>query len=159
MGGKGSGGLNRKPAEQKRRLGNPGHAAPKSAPVGDLVVLPIQAAPEPHRPLGKAGTELWQRVWLACAAWLKPTSDAETVLLVCESVDERQQLRHLVLTNPDAYRERKALRELDKQINTALGLLGMNPVDRSRIGMPDLKESEFVKLNQKIAQRRNAASS
>ena len=156
MGGKGSG--VRKPTEQKRRLGNPGH---QSLPKADVVALPVAAStlPEPHRPLGKAGSELWQRVWSSCWAWLKPQTDAETVLLVCESVDERQQLRHRVLSDPDAWRERKALRELEKQIYSALGDLGMNPVDRSRIGLSEVKESEFVKLNQKIAQRRNAASS
>jgi hypothetical protein len=158
MGAKGSGGHNRKPDSVKARIGNPGGRKLASA---DVVALPMAASalPEPHRPLGKAGLELWQRVWSSCYAWLKPTTDAETVLLVCESVDERQQLRHRVLSDPDAWRERKALRELEKQIYSALGDLGMNPVDRSRIGLSEVKESEFVKLNQKIAQRRNAATS
>jgi hypothetical protein len=147
-----------KPVEQKKRTGNPGK---RPLPKADVVALPVAAStlPEPHRMLGKAGSELWQRVWSSCWAWLKPTTDAETVLLVCESVDERQQLRHKVLSDPHAWRERKALRELEKQIYSALGDLGMNPVDRSRIGLSEVKESEFVKLNQKIAQRRNAASS
>jgi hypothetical protein len=147
-----------KPVEQKKRTGNPGK---RPLPKAEVVALPLAASttPEPHRPLGKAGSELWQRVWTSCYAWLKPQTDAETVLLVCESVDERQQLRHRVLSDPDAWRERKALRELEKQIYSALGDLGMNPVDRSRIGLSEVKESEFVKLNQKIAQRRNAATS
>jgi hypothetical protein len=156
MGGKGSGGSNRKPDSQKARIGNPGRRKLASA---DVVALPLAPAlmPEPHRPLGKAGQDLWGRVWQSCSAWLKPSADAETVLLVCESVDERQQLRHRVLSDPDAWRERKALRELDKQISSALGELGMNPVDRSRIGVSEVKENPFAKLNQEIAARRAAA--
>ena len=157
MGGKGSGGRNRKPDEQKARIGNPGHASKPVRHKAEVIALPVQNAPEPHRPLGKHGRELWDRVWLSGAAWLKADSDAETVLLVCESVDERQQLRYFVLSNPDAYRERKALRELDRQISVALGSLGMNPVDRSRIGVPEVKENPLAKLHAEVAARRAAA--
>ena len=156
MGGKGSGGHNRKPDIQKARLGNPGHSSKPVKKLADVVALPVQNAPEPHRQLGKVGQALWERVWLACAAWLKPDSDAETVLLMCEAADERQALRYYVLTNPDAFKERKALREIDKQIASTLGLLGMNPVDRGRLGMAEVKENEFAKLHHKIAARRNA---
>ena len=76
MGGKGSGGANRKPIEQKQRIGNPGR---RPLPKADVIAFPVQQAPEPHRPLGKVGTELWERVWLAAAAWLKPQADAESV--------------------------------------------------------------------------------
>lgn len=156
MGGKGSGGRNRKPDIQKARLGNPGHASKPVKRLADVVALPVQVAPEPHRQLGKVGTALWERTWLACAAWLRPESDAETVLLMCEAADERQALRYFVLTNPDAYKERKALREIDRQIATTLGLLGMNPVDRSRLGVGEVRENEFAKLHSKIAARRKA---
>jgi hypothetical protein len=158
MGGKGSGGHNRKPVEQKQRIGNPGRRAlPKQ--IAEVVALPVSSVPEPHRPLSKYGRELWDRLWVAGAAWLKPTSDAEAVLLVCEATDERQQLRVRVLSDPDAWRDRKALRELEKQIASGLGELGMNPVDRGRLGMAEVKENEFAKLHHKIAARRNASGS
>jgi hypothetical protein len=156
MGGKGSG--VRKPVEQKKRLGNPGHQAlPKQ--MADVVALPVQNVPEPHRPLGRVGRDLWDRLWLAGAAWLRPTSDIEAVLLVCEASDERAALRVRVLSDPDAWRDRKALRELEKQIQSGLGELGMNPVDRGRLGVGEVRENEFAKLHHKIAARRQASGS
>jgi hypothetical protein len=154
MGGKGSGGANRKPVEQKQRIGNPGR---RPLPKADVIAFPVQQAPEPHRPLGKVGTELWERVWLAAAAWLKPQADAESVLLLCEASDERTSLRYRVMSDPDAWRERKALRDLEKQIQSALGELGLNPVDRARLGVAEIRENDFAKLHAKIAQRRNQA--
>jgi hypothetical protein len=158
MGGKGSGGSNRKTAEQKARIGNPGHATPKNrmASVTSLPV-PVSEAPEPARPLGKAGRELWDRIWLACAAWLKVDADAEHILLLCEMTDERAQLRYMVMSNPDEHRDRKALRDLDKQIMSGLALLGMNPIDRNRLVIGEVKENPFAKLNAEIAAKRAAA--
>lgn len=158
MGGKGSGGRNRKPAEQKARLGNPGHATPK-AQMASVTALPVpvSAPPEPARPLGKPGRELWDRVWLACAAWLRAEADAEHILLLCEMTDERAQLRYMVMTNPDNHHDRKALRDLDKQIMSGLALLGMNPIDRNRLVVPEVKENPFAKLHAEIAAKRAAA--
>jgi hypothetical protein len=156
MGGKGSGGQNRKPAEQKARIGNPGRRA---LPKGDVIALPVVgSAPEPHRVLGEAGRNLWDRVWRSCAAWLRPESDAEQVLLVCEQTDERARLRDMVLADPSAWRERKALRELEKQLMAGLGSLGMNPVDRGRLQVGEIKENEFAKLHARVAARRAAQS-
>lgn len=154
MGGKGSGGSNRKPDELKARIGNPGRRPLAKA---DVIALPAMAAPVPHRPLGKVGSELWDRVWLACSAWLKPGADAESVLLVCEASDERAALRFRVLSDPEAWRDRKALRDLDRQIQSCLGELGLNPVDRSRLGVAEIKENPLQKLHSEIAARRNAA--
>lgn len=156
MGGKGSGGSNRKPAEAKARIGNPGKRALSVAPD---VVSHTGSIPEPHRPLGKAGRELWDRLWDAGAAWLRASSDAEAVLLVCEAIDERQALRFRVMSDPEAWRERKALRELERQISAGLGELGMNPVDRGRLNVGEVKENEFAKLHEKIAARRAASAS
>jgi len=156
MGGKGSGGHNRKPDEQKARTGNPGR---RPLPKATVVALPTQAAaPEPHRPLGQPGRDLWDRVWRSCAAWLRPESDAEQVLLVCEQTDERWRLRGIVFADQSAWRERKALRELEKQIMSGLGALGMNPVDRGRLQVGEIKENEFAKLHAQIAARRAARS-
>lgn len=157
MGGKGSGGSNRKPAEAKARIGNPGKRALSIAPEPTEVVA--TGSPEPHRPLGKAGRELWDRLWVAGAGWLRVSSDAEAVLLVCEAIDERQALRFRVMSDPDLWRERKALRELERQISAGLGELGMNPVDRGRLNIGEVKENEFAKLHAKIAARRAASAS
>lgn len=145
-----------KPLEQKKRLGNPGHQKlPKQ--VAEVVSLPVQNAPEPHRPLGQQGHDLWDRVWRSCAAWLKVESDAEQVLLVCEMTDERVRLRYQVLNDPNAWRERRALRDLEKSIQSALGSLGMTPVDRARLGVSEVKENPLAKLHAEVAARRAAA--
>src|SRR5664279_3251135 len=101
-----------KPIEQKRMLGNPGRRPlPNSA---ELVTLPAAiGTPEPHRPLGSVGRELWQRIWEAGAIWIARDVDAEFVQMACEMADERVALRVKVLTNHDPV-ERKSLRELDK---------------------------------------------
>ena len=161
MGGKGSGGRNRKPDEAKARVGYPGHATRPTkaaqAKRAQVIGLPtVAAAPEPHRVLGDQGRNLWDRVWRSCAAWLRPESDAEQVLIVCEQTDKRTRLRKLVLADPLAHRERKALRELEKQIMSGLASLGMNPVDRGRLQVGEIKENEFAKLHARIAARRAA---
>lgn len=143
-----------KPVEQKRRTGNPGG---RPLPKADVVALPLAfAAPEPHRPLGSVGRDVWDRTWRACGAWLRTESDAEQVLIVAELSDERHRLRVHVLQNPDDWRTRKALRELEKLLQAGMSTLGMTPVDRSRMGVGEVRENEFAKLHSKIAARRKA---
>ena len=155
MGGKGSG-RKPKPTEVKQRLGNPGKR--KLPPRGEVIALPgVQTAPEPKRTLLRAGLALWEDVWLSGAVWLKPDMDHEVVLMLCEMVDEREFLRVRTLQNPDAWRDRRALRELDKQITSMLGSIGFSPTDRARLGIGEVKQSEFAELHRKIAAKRAAA--
>lgn len=149
-----------KPVEQKKRIGNPGGRKLANKGVGGTVVdLGLSAIPAPHRELNAVGLALWQRIWVGGASWLRPDSDAEAVLLVCEASDERAVLRSMVMGDPDLWRERKALRELEKQIGSALGELGMNPVDRGRLNVGEIKVNEFAELNARIAARRSASAS
>jgi hypothetical protein len=129
-----------KPLEEKRRLGNPGkRTLPERS---NLIALPAAAGPpDPARPLGPVGRELWNRVWTSGANWLAEKVDAETVLILCEQVDERQALRLRVLRDGD-WRDRAALRALDAQVIAALAVLGFNPVDRSRLGAAEVVKSE-----------------
>lgn len=126
-----------KPVEQKRLLGNPGK---RSLPDRrNIVPLPPAgpAPPEPHRPLGQVGRQLWNAAWGSGARWLSKQTDAETLLIVCEQLDERQALRVQVLQTRD-WRDRAGLRALDAQIVAGLALLGFNPVDRSRLGVAEV---------------------
>lgn len=149
-----------KPVEQKKRIGNPGGRKLPAQPTGGtLVELGVGSIPEPHRALGDVGKDLWRRLWVGGAAWLRPDSDAEAVLLVCEASDERAVLRSMIMSDPDLWRERKGLRELEKQIAVALGELGMNPVDRGRLNVGEVKENEFAKLHARVAERRSASAS
>lgn len=126
-----------KPIEQKRLLGNPGRR-----PLPDtsaIQVLPgISEIPEPSRPLLKYGRELWDKIWQQGLNWISPNTDAELLLMTCEMIDERWNLRIKVMQSDDA-KMRRGLRELDKQIVSNLSLLGFTPSDRSRLGVAEVK--------------------
>jgi hypothetical protein len=126
-----------KPIEQKRALGNPGkRALPKP---GEVVVLEQTGdIPEPPRPLLKYGQELWDRVWSMGATWVSQKSDLELLVMTCEMIDERWNLRVKVMQSDDAAM-RRGLRELDRQIVSNLSLLGFTPSDRARLGVAEVK--------------------
>lgn len=141
-----------KPLEQKRLLGNPGkRALPKE---GSLQALPMaQEKPEPNRPLGKYGQELWDRVWETGLTWISPNTDSELLLMTCELIDERWNLRAKVIQGEDP-RERRGLRELDRMIIGNLSLLGFTPTDRTRLGVAEVKAmSKLEELQARKADR------
>lgn len=125
-----------KPIEQKRMLGNPGkRALPKE---GEVQVLPASGAvPEPHRPLGDAGYAMWDRIWGAGIQWISPQTDIELLLMTCESLDEREQLREIVQASGDP-KDRRALRYLNAEITSNMSMLGFSPVDRARLGVAEV---------------------
>ena len=126
-----------KPTERKRKTGNPGRR-----PLPDLknvIALPMaDTTPEPPRPLGQEGMKLWNRIWDSGRTWISPTSDIELVTILCESMDERTLLRLTVLRGTD-WRDRVALRTLEGQLVSILSALGLNPTDRSRLGVAEVK--------------------
>lgn len=138
-----------KPIEQKRITGNPGkRALPKQ---GEMVLLPsAYDIPEPHRPLQTPGLELWDRIWGLATTWLSPSTDAELLLMTCELLDERWNLRIKVLRD-NRPEERKALRDLDRQLVSNLSLLGFSPTDRSRLGVAEVKrQSKLEELRSRV---------
>jgi hypothetical protein len=138
-----------KPIEQKRILGNPGkRALPKSSEV--FVLEQTADLPEPPRPLLKYGQELWDRVWSMGASWVSQKTDIELLVMTCEMIDERWNLRVKVMQNDDA-RMRRGLRELDRQIVSNLSLLGFTPSDRARLGVAEVKVRS--KLEELMAKR------
>jgi hypothetical protein len=141
-----------KPVEQKRLLGNPGHRPLPD--VQTVEVLPAVAEnPEPDRPLGKPGKELWDRVWEAGASWISPHTDIELLLITCELVDERWSLRAQVLRTDDRH-ARRQLHDLTRIIIGNLSLLGFTPVDRSRMGVAEVKaQSSLEKMLVRRANR------
>ena len=142
-----------KPIEVKRKLGNPGQRAlPDTSET--ILIEPISDLPEPHRQLFDAGLELWNRTWSMGQLWISPKTDIELFLMTCEMLDERVRLRAYVWNNPEAWRERKALRELEKNITNSLSLLGFTPTDRSRLGVAEVKaKSKLEELRAKRDQR------
>ena len=140
-----------KPIEQKRLIGNPGKRA---LPEQSAIMLIPQASqtPEPARPLLKYGQELWNRVWESGINWISPNTDLELLLMTCEMIDERWNLRVRVMTDNNA-KDRRGLREIDKQIVSNLGLLGFTPSDRSRLGVAEVKK--MSKLEELMAKKAN----
>ena len=138
-----------KPIEQKRLLGNPGKRALPDQSAITLIPM-AEVAPEPSRPLLKYGKELWDKVWDTGINWISPNTDTELLLMTCEMIDERWNLRVQVMTNNDP-KDRRGLRELDKAIVSNLSLLGFSPSDRSRLGLAEVKK--MSKLEGIIAKR------
>jgi len=128
-----------KPIEQKRALGNPGRRPLPQE--GSLVLLPsMYEIPEPPRPLvTEAAKALWTRTWSMGQTWLSPQTDIELLLMTCEMVDERWNLRIKVLQD-NRPEERKGLRDLERQLVANLSLLGFTPTDRSRLGVAEVKK-------------------
>ena len=141
-----------KPVEQKRLLGNPGKRALPDQSTITLIPM-AEVAPEPTRPLLKYGKELWDKVWDTGINWISPNTDTELLLMTCEMIDERWNLRVQVMTNNDP-KDRRGLRELDKAIVSNLSLLGFSPSDRSRLGLAEVKKmSKLEEIMAKKAQR------
>lgn len=128
-----------KPIEQKRALGNPGRRPLPTE--GSLVLLPsMYEIPEPPRPIvTEAAKALWNRTWTMGQTWLSPQTDIELLLMTCEMVDERWNLRIKVLQD-NRPEERKGLRDLERQLIANLSLLGFTPTDRSRLGVAEVKK-------------------
>jgi hypothetical protein len=116
-------------------LGNPGKRA---LPSNAIEIAMVTETPQPTRPLLKYGQELWDKVWGMGATWISPNTDSELLLMTCEMIDERWNLRVKVMQTDDA-RLRRGLRELDRQIVSNLSLLGFSPADRSRLGVAEVK--------------------
>lgn len=149
-----------KPAEQKRRLGNPGrHELPAPEDVAPLEPLRSDVPPD----LGPAGTELWEAVTSAATPWLAP-SDSLVLLMLCELYDRRAEYKqtlidygpliqrpidgHLV-ANPVA----TLLIQTEKQIVDIASSLGLTPADRTRLGLAEVKaKNAFEEL---LSKRRN----
>lgn len=142
-----------RPVEAKRRLGNPGkRALPKIASVSTIPAA--HGVPEPLRELLVEGRRMWDRVWTGGAVWLSPASDIELVQLLCESVDERVALRQVVLAGVGEWRDRVALRSLDDQIKSHLSALGFTPIDRTKMGVAEVRqESKLEALRARAGKR------
>ena len=139
-----------KPVEQKRLTGNPGKR--KLPDLKEVALLPAaETIPEPSRPLLKYGREVWDNVWALGVNWISPNTDIELLLMTCEMIDERWNLRVKVMQTDDA-KMRRGLRELDRLIIGNLSLLGFTPADRTRLGWAEVKTQS--KLEQLLAMRK-----
>jgi len=136
-----------KPTELKRALGNPGK---RPLPEPAYYLDGVTSLPEPTRPLLEPGREMWDKVWTSGARWISPNTDHELLLMTCEMVDERWNLRIQVLKQ-NSPKDRKGLRDLEKLIINNLSMLGFSPADRTRLGLAEVKTQS--KLAELLAKR------
>ena len=134
----------RKPTETKRLLGT---ARKDRIPVALTVVPPadLVAAPEHY---GSAGIRMWHHCRVIAGAWIAD-SDLESVKLLCEGMDRRAELiarlandGYVLFTDKGyAYQHPAygALATLEAQITKWLSQLGLNPSDRGRLGVAEVK--------------------
>ena len=109
--------------------------------------MEIDKTRQPQRPLCDERLRMWNHVWGIGRTWVSAYSDIEHLLMLCESIDERQQLRTIVIAGDAYWRERVALRTLDAQIASMLGVMGFNPAERSKMGVAEVQpESALDKL-------------
>lgn len=101
---------------------------------------------KPPRPLGTEGTKTWRRIWSLNTSWIDESVDLEHVLVLCESMDERVQLRVNVLRDPDDWRTRNQLRNLDGQITEMISSLGLNPVQRKALQVERPVDGKLAQL-------------
>lgn len=133
-----------KPAEVKRRAGNPG-----KRPIRSLTVVPPadDVSREPPANLGAAGLAAWRMVFDR-AQWIAD-SDIATVRHLAMAEDRFAELQAnlaehgYVLYTDKGYAYQNpamgALATTEDQIRKWLSLLGLTPADRSRLGVAEVK--------------------
>lgn len=143
----------RKPIELRRAEGNPGKRKLPDASVA--IIEQDGGVPEPIRPLMKYGLDFWERIWTTGAIWISQRTDIELLIMTCEMIDERWNLRIRVMQSNDS-KMRRGLRELDKQIVSNLSLLGFTPSDRARLGWAEVKtQSRLEEIRAKRKEQMN----
>jgi hypothetical protein len=139
-----------KPIELKRKLGNPGKVA-LPAP-GSLPTIPGGYI-EPFRPLEYAGKQLWDSVFKHGELWVSSRTDAHFLLMTCEQLDRREQLRSKIAETDD-WHMLKQLNDLERLIASNLGQLGFTPAERTRLGLAEVKRQS--KIEELMARRKSA---
>lgn len=88
--------------------------------------------PDAARPLGRVGTDVWDRIWASISVDETNGSLVEIALMVAEQADERYALRAKVIRE-QSWRDRTALRALDAQLAANLAAI----IDRTTNGNAD----------------------
>jgi len=132
-----------KPIEQKRKTGNPG-----KRPLPDLknvIALPQIKGDAPLH-LSDAGQKMWADV-RAMAPWIANT-DGKLLIELCEKMDKKYELKEklaatdYVLFTDKGYAYANPLfgmlNTVENDIVKLLSLLGLTPVDRSKLGVAEV---------------------
>ena len=148
-----------KPIELKRRLGNPGKR-PLPEPITSIRPFEVEALSDDGP---KTGLELVEALMAAGAGeWISEVDALTTLRLVKDAWDERAVLKAIIAREGHtqevdgriwARPEVGMLRELEKRLTTWLGLLGLNPADRGRLGLAQVqaKATGLAALREEVA--------
>jgi P27 family predicted phage terminase small subunit len=132
-----------KPTEQKRKNGNPGQR--KLPDLKNVISLPPIKGDAPLH-LSDAGQKMWADV-KAMAPWIANT-DGKLLIELCEKMDKKYELKEklaatdYVLFTDKGYAYANPLfgmlNTVENDIVKLLSLLGLTPVDRSKLGVAEV---------------------
>jgi P27 family predicted phage terminase small subunit len=132
-----------KPTEQKRKTGNPGKR--KLPDLKNVISLPPIKGDAPLH-LSDAGQKMWADV-KAMAPWIANT-DGKLLIELCEKMDKKYELKEklaatdYVLFTDKGYAYANPLfgmlNTVENDIVKLLSLLGLTPVDRSKLGVAEV---------------------
>ena len=132
-----------KPVEQKRKNGNPGQR--KLPDLKNVIALPQIKGDAPLH-LSDAGQKMWTDV-RSMAPWIANT-DAKLLIELCEKMDKKYELKQklaatdYVLFTDKGYAYANPLfgmlNTVENDIVKLLSLLGLTPVDRSKLGVAEV---------------------
>lgn len=133
----------RKPVEQKRKTGNPGGR--KLPDLKNVISLPQVKGDAPLH-LSEAGAKMWVEV-RAMAPWIA-TTDGKLLIELCEKTDRKYALQsklnasEFVLFTDKGYAYANPLFSMlnttENDIVKLLSLLGLTPIDRSKLGVAEV---------------------
>jgi len=132
-----------KPVEQKRKNGNPGK---RSLPdLKNVIALP-QIKNQPPIHLSESGKKIWLEV-RELAPWVA-TTDGKLLVELCEKMDRKYALKakldssEFVLYTDKGYAYSNPLfgmlNTVENDIIKILSLLGLTPIDRSKLGVAEV---------------------
>ena len=132
-----------KPVEQKRKNGNPGQR--KLPDLKNVIALP-QIKNQPPIHLSESGKKIWLEI-RELAPWIA-TTDGKLLVELCEKMDKKYELKEklaatdYVLFTDKGYAYANPLfgmlNTVENDIVKLLSLLGLTPVDRSKLGVAEV---------------------
>jgi len=132
-----------KPVEQKRKNGNPGQ---RKLPVLKNVIAFPQIKNQPPIHLSDSGKKIWLEI-RELAPWVAST-DGKLLVELCEKMDKKYELKEklaateYVLFTDKGYAYANPLfgmlNTVENDIVKLLSLLGLTPVDRSKLGVAEV---------------------
>ena len=81
---------------------------------------------------------MWDRVYKMGSTWVSET-DVELLLITCKQLDRQIQLESIWQENQTDFHVMRQLLELEKEIVSNLGKLGMTVDSRARLGLAEIK--------------------